>query len=75
MIERCQNLRFAVESRDAVAVERERFGQDLQGDVSFETGVLRPVDLSHAPFTKQGHDLISAEPGAGSETQEEVAGL
>jgi len=38
--------------------------QDLDGNVPFETSVLCSVDLPHAPFAEQGHDLVRAEPGA-----------
>ena len=39
-------------------------GQDLDGDGAVQAGVSRLIDLSHAPCTEGGLDLVGAEGGA-----------
>ena len=47
MIERGKDLRLALESRHALAILRECFGQNLQRHVAIELGVARAPHLSH----------------------------
>src|SRR6185369_12405897 len=40
-------------------------GEHLDRDVAPEAGVLRPVDLSHAPRADRGDDLVGSEARSG----------
>ena len=67
MIERSEDLGFTLEAREAVGIEREFGGQDLQRDVAIEPGVARSIDLAHAAHAKQAGDFVSAETSAGGQ--------
>ena len=43
MIQRRQHLRFPLEAREPIGIEREQFGQDLQRDIAIELRVPRPI--------------------------------
>ena len=47
MIQRRERLRFARESRQAIGVVREGFGQNLDRDVAVQLRVARTIDLAH----------------------------
>ena len=65
MIERRQHLRLALEARDAIGIERERVGDDLQRDVATELRIARAIDLAHAAGAEGGEDdFIRTETGA-----------
>ena len=64
MVELREQLRFALEARQALLVRGERRRQDLDRDVAPELGVGRPVDLAHAALAQLGGDLVGAEAGA-----------
>ena len=66
MIERGQDLRFALEAREPLGIRRKRVGQDLQRDVALQAGVARAVDLTHAAGAKDCADLIDSEARARS---------
>ena len=57
MIERCEELRFALEARDAFGVIGQCRGQQLQRNVAAERGVARAIDLAHAAGAEQRDDL------------------
>src|SRR5262249_59839977 len=67
MVECREHLRFPSESRDAVAIEGEGFGQNLQRDVAIELRITRAIDLAHATGANQRSDFIGAETRAWSE--------
>jgi len=46
MIQCGQNFRFALKAADACRLAGKLFRQDLDGDIAFELGVGRPIDLS-----------------------------
>jgi len=46
---------------------RERFGQDLDGHVASEFGVVRLIHFSHFPGTDLRDDFVRAEMGASRE--------
>jgi len=48
MVQRRQHLRFAGESRHAVGVLRERFGDDFDGHVAAQLGIGGAVHFAHA---------------------------
>ena len=68
MIQRGEDLRFALEPREAVGVGRERIRQHLQGDRRASALVsVRSPDLAHAALADQGGDFIGAEARTGSQ--------
>src|ERR1700730_14650155 len=48
MVERGQDLGFALEASHAFGVAGERFGEDLQRNIALQLGVARAVHLAHA---------------------------
>ena len=66
MVERGERLGFAREAGDAIGIEGERIGQDLDRDVPSESRVARPIDFSHAAGPQLGEDLVGRETRAGS---------
>ena len=69
MVQRGEGLGFAREPRQAVGIMRERFGQDLDRDVTIQLRVARAEDLPHAAFADRRDDFVDAEARAGSEAQ------
>src|SRR5262249_10953862 len=65
MIERSKELRFALEPREPVGIEREVGRQDLQRDVAIELCVTRAIHLAHAAGTDGGENLVRTEASAG----------
>ena len=65
MIERGEQSRFALESRHAIGVGRERRRQDLHRDVAIELRVARAIDLSHPAGAERGENFVGAEACAG----------
>ena len=61
MVERSQNLGFALEASHAVGIAQERRGQDFERDVALERRVARAVDLAHAALAEQGEDFVVTE--------------
>ena len=57
VVERREELRFAVEARQPLRVGGEGLGQDLERDVAAELRVARPVDLTHAPRADEATTL------------------
>jgi hypothetical protein len=56
-----QDLRFTLESREALGIAREGRRQHLDSDLAFQRGVGGPIDLAHAAFPELGSDLVRAE--------------
>ena len=69
MIERSEQLRFALQAPDAFGIAGQRGGQDFDGDLTLELRVRRAVDLAHSASANGGDHLIRTESGAGSEGQ------
>jgi hypothetical protein len=67
MIQRREDLGFAPEAREPFDVVRELLGQNLQGNVAIELGVLRPIHFTHAAAAKQREDVVRAEAGTAGE--------
>ncbi|MFT5232531.1 MAG: hypothetical protein ACI9UQ_000553, partial [Candidatus Krumholzibacteriia bacterium] len=52
---------FAFESGHALGVVRECSGENLYGNLAFEGGVTRSINLAHAAFAEQADDFVMAE--------------
>ena len=61
MVERGEQLGFALEAREPVAIEGEEFGQDFQRDVAIELRVARAIDLAHPACAEPGQNLVAAD--------------
>ena len=48
VVQRREQLRFAAETREALGIVRDRWQQDLDGDVAIQLRVVGPIDLAHA---------------------------
>jgi len=59
-----ENLRFALEPRHAIDVERELRREDLDRDFAVQLGIARAKHFAHAAGAERRHDLIWAEAGA-----------
>src|SRR5207237_9627763 len=68
MVERGEHLRLALEACEAIGIERERVGDDLQRDVATKLHVACAVDLPHAAGADGREDLIWAEAASGCES-------
>ncbi|MEJ2422819.1 MAG: hypothetical protein P8018_14150 [Acidobacteriota bacterium] len=57
---RCLKSGFAARSEGRILMATSR-SRRLDGDLAFETRVLRPVDLAHAARAERADDLVGAE--------------
>ena len=64
MVERCQELRLAVETRQPLGIAADRYRQQLERDLAVQPSVASAVDLAHAAAAEQRHDLEGADSGA-----------
>ena len=69
VVERGQDLGFALEPREARRIGRHRRRQDLDRHVAFQLAVARAIDLAHSAFADLRGDFVGAEAGAGRESQ------
>jgi len=63
MVERGENLRFALKTCHALSVAGEGFGQDLDSYVTAKLGIVCTVNLAHPTRTNRSGDFIRAEVG------------
>ncbi len=68
MVERREDLRFALETRHALGVCGESFRQDLDCHVAPQPRVPGAVHLPHSAGADRRHDFIGPEPGTRSES-------
>jgi hypothetical protein len=73
VVECSEDLGLALEARQAIGIRSQGLGQDLDGDLTFQVRIGRPVDLTHAASADWGDDFIGAKARAGREGQQ--AGL
>ena len=66
MVERGEDLRFALEAREPLGIRAKPSGSDLERDVAIELRVARAIDLAHAACAKRGQNLVRAESIAGA---------
>ena len=64
VIQRGKKLGLALESGDALGLTRERLGENLDGDVTFQLRVVGAIDFPHSPGANQGDDLEGTKPRA-----------
>jgi hypothetical protein len=62
VIERGRRTRFTLKSVQSVAIVGELLGQELQGHIAAQAGVLGPVDDTHAAFAEHPEDPIRTDP-------------
>jgi hypothetical protein len=56
------DVRFALESLEVRGVIRERFGQELEGDVPATGCVVRLINVPHSAGTQQSLEVIVSDP-------------
>ena len=69
MIERREDLSFALEARETFGIGRDRRRQHLDRDVTMEVGVAGAIDLTHPPGSNGRDDLIGADARASGKSQ------
>ena len=69
MIERRQNLRFTVKTREAFGIGGDALGQNLDCQVAIELRVPSSIHLAHLARTNGAEKFVRAEAGAGLERQ------
>jgi hypothetical protein len=67
VVERPSQSRLLLEAPHQFWVTGQRFVDDLQGDLTPQPGVSRPVDLGHSTRTEDGQHLVRAQPRSGSQ--------
>ena len=67
MLERGKRLRLALKPGETFGIRCEGVRQKFQCDIALEPRVARTVDLSHAPGSKSGNDLIRSYTDAWTE--------
>jgi hypothetical protein len=70
MIQRCGQLRLALEPRELFGIGCKEIRQHLDRHVPIELRVAGAIHLAHAAGTEDGLDLIWTEAIAGCETHE-----
>ena len=61
VVQRGQDLGFALEPREACGIGRHRRRQDLDRHVAFQLAVARAIDLAHSAFAQLRDDFVGAE--------------
>ncbi len=61
MVESREHARLPLEPRQSRRVARELLGQSLDRDLASQTGIVGPVDLSHAAGPQQVQNRVDAE--------------
>jgi len=59
--ERGEELRFALEARDALTVGDEGFRNDFQRNVASEFGITGAIDLAHSACAQRRLDLVGPD--------------
>jgi hypothetical protein len=72
MIQRGGGAGFLLEAPQAISIDADLGGQDLDGDVSAEPRVLRTIDFAHPADADGGLNLVRAEANAGTKRHEEL---
>ena len=56
----CEQMRFAIESRETIRIDAEDRRQDLDRDVASERRVTRAIDLAHPSRAEQRQQVVRA---------------
>ena len=67
MIQRGEQLRFALKRASRSGSLRERVGQNLERDVALQSRVAGAIHLAHAARAERRNDFVRAESSAGIE--------
>jgi hypothetical protein len=67
MVERGGGPGLAFKAAQALAIFGESSWKNLDGNISAQAGVARPIYLAHAAGAEEFDNLVGAEVGAGSE--------
>ena len=66
MVQRGEHPRFSLETCKALLVLAECFGKHLDGHLTAELRILRPIDLAHPALADGLEDLVVAKSSAGT---------
>src|SRR5262249_35276463 len=69
MIQRRQESRLALESRQRIRILRQRRRQRLDRDLPPQAWVGRAIDIAHPSRSQRIHDLVGADASAGCDLQ------
>jgi hypothetical protein len=69
MIQGSEDFCFALKARQAIGIRRQRWREDLDGDLTLQLRVCRSIHLAHSTRAKGRDDLVRAEASAGSKGQ------
>ena len=67
MIQRGQELRLALEAREAIGIGGEQVGEDLDRDVAIQFPVAGAIHLPHPALAKLGENVIRPNGGSNIE--------
>ena len=70
VVQRGEDFRLALETREPIGVTGERGRQDLDRDLALQRRVRRTIHFTHAADADAGDDFVDAETRAGSKGQE-----
>ena len=61
MIQGGEHFRFALKTREPIGVSGQRRRKNLEGDLTLQLRVRRPIDLAHAAHAERRDDFIEPE--------------
>ena len=65
VVQRCQHLGLALESRDPFVIRSERGRQHLDRNIAIQLAVTRPVHIAHSTRADGRNDLVGSESRSG----------
>ena len=68
MIEGGEHLGFALETREAIGVERQGLREDLHGDVAIQRAIMCAIDLAHPALSNRAGNFVRAKASADGES-------
>ena len=74
VVERGEQVRLALETREALGILRDCVGKDLDGYVTTEVLIRGAIDLSHPAFADLGGDPVVGKAGADHASGRSVLG-
>src|SRR5262245_38486021 len=69
MVQRGEHFRFALKPREPIGIRRKRRREDLDRDLTFQSGVGGAIHLPHAALADLRGDVVDAKTFAGDEAQ------